>query len=213
MKVITICICLAISLILITSCTPSVAKVEYDKVVNDLSAANSQSQTLQNQLSEAQTQNQNLQSQISSFQSKNEALQKQLSDTMALYSDSQTQLSNSQTQLKSIQSQNQLLRSNSQDIQDKIKKAKLIADTISSIFIPFMNGQNMTTSQQNTLFIQFTINIGLINDPQLNNMFKDIFDSSLSKTAQNKAASDIFNRLFQLESDLLKDISTQATFN
>jgi hypothetical protein len=110
---------LIIPLVFLTACAQSVSKVDYDKVVSDLSTVNSLSQSLQAQLSESKSQNQTLQNQVSALQSKTDTLQKQLLDTSALLSDSQTQSTSIQTQLKATTSEIQMLRSNLQEIKDK----------------------------------------------------------------------------------------------
>lgn len=230
-------IILAILFILITfltSCSPSVAKTEYDKVVNDLSTANSQSQSLQSQLSDIQNQNKTLQGQISDLQVKNsdiqtqnQTLQTQISDLQAKNDDIQKQLSKSEEQFVVVNTQlayekllagdgdspDQLLQSPDMEIKYKIHELRLISDILSSLFTPYLSGQQLSADQQINVLVQMNVDVKATADPQLTSKFNAIFATGVTKAVQDQAAKDFFNYLFQTQSNIINFLSKQSVYN
>jgi multidrug resistance efflux pump len=69
---------LASIMVVVSSCSSGIPQELYKKATDDLSSAQSQSQSLQAQLSSAQSQSQSLQTQINSLQAQSQSLQSDL---------------------------------------------------------------------------------------------------------------------------------------
>jgi septal ring factor EnvC (AmiA/AmiB activator) len=71
-------IVLLVSLSLLTSCTPSVPKTDYDKALADLAASQVQTQSVQTELTAAKTQTQSVQAELTTAKTQNQSLQSEI---------------------------------------------------------------------------------------------------------------------------------------
>jgi peptidoglycan hydrolase CwlO-like protein len=216
---------LIVSILLLSSCSPSVPKTEYDNVVtnltnaqsqnqlliNQLSTSQTQTQTLQNQISTLQTQNQTLQDQVSTLQTQNQTLQDQISSLNIQNQTFQTQLADKESQLETTQSQNQVLQTTVDSVIEKINKAKLITDLLDSIFQPYLSGETLTSTQEMTLLLTMTSDVALIGDIQLTTKFNALVNAS-TQAAQDAATMDFFDYLINLQSNVMQELATENVY-
>jgi peptidoglycan hydrolase CwlO-like protein len=193
------------------SCAPSVAKTEYDKALNDLSAAQSQVKSLQAEVSSGQTQITSLQTDLSAAQSQVKSLQAEVSSGQTQITSLQTDLSAAQSQVKSLQadvssgqSKIKSLQTDLSSAQDKAKQAALRMDILNSVFLPVLQGQQLTESQEFALFFEWRDKVNATTDSQLKSKFQAILDNTGNSAKLDTATMDFFAYLMESTASILK---------
>ena len=112
-------------------------------------------------------------------------------------------LTNAQTQIQTLQTQISSLQRDLQAANDKINRAKILADIVDSMMKIYSNASAMTEAQLAETYVQWSNGIKAIGDPLLSTRF-DALISAQTESQQNQASEDFMLYLFELQSKLLQ---------
>ena len=175
-----IVVCLALILILLSAISCGVPQEDYAKVISDLTAAQTQIQSLQGELSTKETELSTKESELAAAQTQTQSLQGDLAAK-------ETELSAKESELEVTN--------------EKLEQGKARIEILNAIFIPAMTGEldAMTETEATNYSLEWQDSLNAVGDPVLTAKFEAFMDAG-----SDEALFSFFVYLLESTADALR---------